>query len=95
MLLTRGGPVHPLFDFGYRIVAIALCLSCGRQVWYGLVERKITFINGDLLDWWSPTRQIFQRDAAPIRYWIQIGIQTITCVLCFVAAIVGWWQPNS
>jgi len=50
MLLTGGGPVHPLFDFGYRIVAIALCLSCGRKVWYGLVERKITFFNGDLLE---------------------------------------------
>ena len=96
MLLTGGGPVHhPLFDFGYRIVAIALCLYCGRKVWYGLVERKITFINADFLDWWSPSRQVFQRDTSPIRYWIQIGIQTITSVMCFVAALIGWWQPNT
>jgi hypothetical protein len=37
----------------------------------------------------------FQRDIAPVRYWMQIGMQTITSVLCFVAAIIGWWQPNT
>jgi hypothetical protein len=89
------GPVHPLFDIAYRIVAITLCLSCGRAVWYGLVERKITFFNTDMLDWWSPSRQVFHRDAAPVRYWIQIGLQTSTSVVCFVAAIIGWWQPNT
>jgi hypothetical protein len=93
MLLTGGWPVHPLFDFAYRIVAIALCFSCGRTVWYGLVERKITFFNTDLLDWWSP-RQVFQRDIAPVRYWMQISIQAFTSVLCFVAGIIGW-HPNT
>ena len=85
--------MHPLFDFGYRIVAIALCLSCGRKVWYGLVERKITFFNGDLLDWWS-YRDV-HRDAAPIRYWIQIGIQITILVACLFVALFGWWQPNT
>jgi hypothetical protein len=83
------------FDVGYRLVAIALSVSCGRQVWYGAVERKITFFNTDLLDWWSPSRQVFHRDTAPVRYWITIGSAAITMVLCFVAAIVGWWQPNA
>ena len=82
MLLT-GGHVNPLFDFGYRIVAIAACIYCGRTAWYGLIERKITLFNTDLLDWWTP-RQVFQRDSAPIRYWMQIGLQAGSSVLCFV-----------
>jgi len=86
--------MHPLFDFAYRIAAIALCISCGRQVWVGLVERKITFFNTDLLDWWSPS-QVFHRDTAPVRYRMQVGLKTVSSVLCFVAAIIGWWQPNS
>jgi hypothetical protein len=87
--------VNVLFDVGYRIVAIALCLSSGRMAWYGLVERKITFFNTDILDWWSPSRQVFHRDAAPVRYWIAICMRTGSMVLCFVAAIIGWWQPNT
>jgi hypothetical protein len=89
-----GGHVHPVFDLAYRIVAIALCISFGRQVWHGLIERKITLFNTDLLDWWTPS-QVFHRDAAPVRYWIVVGTQTFTTVLCFVAAIIGWWQPNA
>jgi hypothetical protein len=95
MLLWSGGPVPPALDLGYRVVAIALCFSCGRAVWYGLVERKITFFNTDLLDWWSPSRQVFHRDTAPVRYWMQIGMQTGASVLCFFGAIIGWWQPNT
>jgi hypothetical protein len=91
-VLTGGGPV--LFDIAYRLVAIALCLWCGRTVWYGLAERKITLVNSDLLDWWTPS-QILHREAAPIRYWIVMCVQAGTTVLCFVAAIIGWWQPNT
>ena len=83
-------------DFAYRIVAIAACLYSCRVVWYGLVERKITAFRADVLDWlldWSP-RQVIHRDAAPVRYWILMGVQTITMVVCFVAAIIGW-QPNT
>jgi hypothetical protein len=86
--------VHLLFDLAYRIVAIASCLYCGRTVWYGLVERRITAFNTDILDWWTP-RQVLHRDAAPVPYWILICTQAVTTVLCFVAAIVGWWQPNA
>jgi|SRR5579864_8831174 len=95
-LLTGGAPVNPFLDVGYRIVAIYLCVDCGRQLWRGLVERKITSFNPDILDWllgWS--RQVFHRETAPVRYWMEFGMRTITMVLCFVAAIVGWWQPNS
>ncbi len=88
-------PVNPLFDIGYRLVAVAFCLYCGDSVWYGYVERRITLYNTDLLDWWTPARQVLQRDVAPVRYWIVISVQAGSTVLCFIAAIVGWWQPNA
>jgi hypothetical protein len=83
-------------DAGYRLVAAAASFSCGRQVWRGLLERKIRAIhNPDILDWlldWS--RQVFHRDRAPVRYWMEVVLQSGTTVLCFVAAIIGW-QPNT
>ena len=87
------------FDVGYRIVAIALSVSCGRQVWHGLVEQKIRSIKDPdilnwLLDWSRWSRQVFHRDSAPVRYWMEVSMQTGTMVLCFVAAIIGW-QPSS
>ncbi len=81
-------------DLGYRIVAIASCLYCIRRVWHGLAERQIALINDDWLDWSRWSRQVFYRDTMPIRYWMQIVGAMITSVLCFVAAIVGWWPPN-
>lgn len=84
-------PVHPAFDIGYRLVAITLCGYGGRQVWNGLIERKITSVSDDLLDW---SRQVFYRDTTPIGYWMQIGGTAFTSLLCLVAAIVGWWQPS-
>jgi hypothetical protein len=101
-LLMGSGTVHiAFFDVAYRIAAITLCLTLGRQVWYGLVERKITSFNThtDILDWpldWSRwSRQVFHRDTAPVRYWMEMGMQTSAVVLCLVAAIIGWWQPNT
>jgi hypothetical protein len=87
--------VHPLFDIGYRLAAIALCLSCVNTVWYGLVDRRITFFNTDILDWWTPARQVFHRDSAPVRYWAMICGEIGTAVLCVVAVIFGWWTPNT
>jgi hypothetical protein len=86
---------HVLFDIGYRIVAIALSFHFGRQVRHGLVERTITLVNDDWLDWSRWATQVFHRDTAPIRYWITIVMVAGSTVLCFVAAIVGWWQPSS
>jgi hypothetical protein len=34
-----------------RILAIYLCVYCGRKLWYGLVERKIAYWNDDVIDW--------------------------------------------
>ena len=90
-----GGTMHLLFDIGYRIVAIAFCFSSGRAAWHGLVERKIILFDTDILDWWSPSTQVFLRDVAPVRYWMVVSMEAGAAVLCFVAAIVGWWQPNT
>ena len=82
-----------LYEIVARIVAIYLCLDCSRTVSYGLVARKIAYFNPDfldwVLDWWQ--HRVVHRDAAPVRYWIQIGIQIILLVACFFVAIFGWF----
>jgi hypothetical protein len=87
------------YEIVARIVAIYLCVDCSRKLWYGLVERKITYFvgNADFLDWlisdsWS---RVAYRDATPVRYWIQIGIQIFTLVASLVVAIFGWWRPST
>jgi hypothetical protein len=86
-----------LYEIVARIVAIYFCVDCSRTLWSGLVERKTAYFNTDLIDWllvdWS--KMIIHRDAAPIRYWITIGLRTIALVGCLVVAIFGWWQPNA
>jgi hypothetical protein len=78
-----------------------LCFDCGRTVWYGYVERKVRAFNThtDILDWlldWSSwSRQVFHRDTAPVRYWMEMGMQTTVLVACLVVAIFGWLQPNA
>jgi hypothetical protein len=81
-----------LYEIVARIIATYLCVDCGRKLRNGFVERKIAIYNSDLLDWWSYPP--VHRDAAPVRYWIEMGIQTIALVACFVVAIFGWFQPN-
>jgi hypothetical protein len=82
-----------LYEIVARIVAIYLCFDCGRKLWHGVTERKIAVFNPDLLDWWS--YGAVHRDTAPVRYWIEMGIQ-ITCLVgCLFVAIFGWWQPNT
>jgi hypothetical protein len=86
-----------LYEIVALIVAIYLCFDCSRKLWYGLVERKIAYFNDDILDGflidWS--KVIAHRDATPVRYWIQIGLQIFIVVGCFFVAIFGWWQPNT
>jgi hypothetical protein len=85
------------YEIVARIVAIYLCVDCSRKLWYGLVERKIAYFNDDFLDWllidWS--KVIAHRDATPVRYWIQIGLQISFLVASVFVAIFGWWQPNT
>lgn len=86
-----------LYEIVARIVAAYLCLDCGRQVWSGLVERKIGYFNSDLIsslliDW---SKLSIQRDTAPIRYWIEIGIRIFAFLGCLFVAIFGWVRPDA
>ena len=81
-----------LYEIVARIVAIYLCVDCSRKLWYGLAERKIAYFNGNFLDW---SNVVAHRDATPIRYWIQIGLQITILVASLFVAIFGWWQPNT
>ena len=88
-----------LYEILARIVAIYLCFDCIRTLRSGLVERRITYIlySSDILDWLftSPSKWSFERDAAPIRYWITVGLQIISLLACIGVAIFGWFHPNS
>ena len=80
------------YEIVARIVAIYLCVDCGRKLWHGIAERKIAYFNSSLLDW---SHWVADRDATPIQYWMQIGIQILALVACLVVAIFGWWRPNT
>jgi hypothetical protein len=80
-----------LYGIVARIVAIYLCFDSSRKLWHGFVERKIAFFNPDFLNW---SNWVAHRDAAPVQYWMQIGIQIVVLVACLFVAIFGWWQPN-
>jgi hypothetical protein len=86
-----------LYEIVARIAAIYLCVDCSRTLWHGLVERKIAYFNDDFIDGlfidWS--KVIAHRDATPVRYWIQIGLQITMLAGCVGVAIFGWLQPNS
>ena len=90
--------LNPFLDVGIRVGAFALGVCSCRQLWDGYVGGKIKSIHANttiidvLLDW--SERQVFCRDTAPIQYWIEMGIQTIGMLACFITAIVGWYQPN-
>jgi hypothetical protein len=74
-----------------------LCVDCSRELWQGLVERKIAYFNDDFIeslfiDW---SNWFVRRDAAPVQYWIQIGLRITIFAGCLGVAIFGWWHPNS
>jgi hypothetical protein len=60
--------LNPFLNIAYRMVALAFGLSCGRTALRGIVERQIPVVNTDVLDWWSPTKQLFYKDASPVGY---------------------------
>ena len=86
-----------LYEIVARVVAIYLCVDCYRKIRNGLVERKIGYMgSGDglnlIFDW---SRCVADRDATPVRYWMQIGFHVIAFLTCLVVAIHGWWDPNA
>ena len=90
--------MHFFFDqIVARVVALYLCIYCSRKLWYGLVERKISYWNDDFIDWllvdWS--KVVAHRDATPVRYWILISLRIICALAGLGVAIFGWWRPNT
>ena len=81
-----------LYEIVARIVAIYLFIDCGCKLRRGLAERKIAFFNPNLLD---RPHWVADRDAAPVQYWIQIGVQITILVSCLLVAIFGWWRPTT
>ena len=89
-----------LYEIVARIVAIYLCVDCYRTLRQGLAERKIKSYSSDPVNWileafMDPSIRIAQRDTAPIRYWIVMGVQVFALVGCFFVAIFGWWHPTA
>lgn len=89
-----------LYEILARIVAIYLCVDSSRQLWFGLAERQIAIFNPGAINWildafLDDSLKVVHRDAAPVRYWIEIGIHITLVVSCFVVAIFGWWHPNT
>jgi ABC-type proline/glycine betaine transport system permease subunit len=87
-----------VYEIVARIVAIYFCVDCFRTLRSGLIERKIKWVNTstDILDWlldWAP-RPVFHRDTAPVRYWMEMGTQTVALLGLLFVAVFGWWQPN-
>ena len=88
------------YEIVARIVAIYLCVDCCRRLRHGLVERKISSFSTDPVNWLldlfaDPSNRVAHRDATPVRYWMEMGFQTISLVGCIVVAIFGWWHPNT
>jgi len=81
-----------LYEIVARVVAVYLFFDTARDLRNGYVERKIRVWNSSLLIW---RRYVTDRDAAPIQYWIQIGIRIVSLIACFLLAIFGWWDPSS
>ncbi len=89
-----------LYEIVARIVAIYLCVDCYRKLRHGLAEGKIASYSSDPVNWvldlfQDPSLRVALRDAAPIRYWIVMGLQTTALVACLVVAIFGWWHPTT
>jgi hypothetical protein len=81
-----------LHEIVARVVAIYLLVDCYRNIRGGFAERKIAVFNSDLLDWY-PYPDLY-RDAAPVRFWLTMGLQLISLIACAMVAIFGWWHPR-
>ena len=88
-----------LYEVVARIVSVYLCVVCYRTLRDGLAERKITSFSSDPIDailagFMDPSVRVAHRDTAPVRYWMQMGLQVVALAACLVVAILGWWHPD-
>ena len=88
-----------LYEILARVVATYFCFACSRTLWSGLVERRITLSVGidSILDYLLPAPRswTFERDAAPVEYWITVGLRIVGVLACMAVAILGWFHPDS
>ncbi|MET3907635.1 hypothetical protein ABID59_001976 [Bradyrhizobium sp. S3.3.6] len=56
-------------------------------------SERILFVSDDWLDWSRWSRQVFDRDTMPIRYWMQMVGTAFGALLFLAGAIIGW-QPQ-
>jgi hypothetical protein len=74
-----------------RAVALYLCVDCYRTLRLGLTGRTIRSFSPDMLDWLlGLSSQVFDRDATPVRFWLEMAIQAGLLAACVVMAIFGW-----
>src|SRR5436853_4750018 len=87
-----------LYEIVARIVAAYLCFDCSRILWNGLAQRKIEYYNSDFVSWildsfTDPSNLVVHRDAAPVRYWMEIAVQitSLRCVplCCDIRVVAG------
>ena len=87
-----------LYEIVARVVAAYLCVDCYRRLRNGFAERKIASYSSDPVNWMldafmDPSIHVAQRDTAPVRYWLVMGLQMIALAGCSVVAIFGWFHP--
>ncbi len=81
-----------LYEILARVVAIYFFFDCARELRRGLAERRIRLFNSSLLVW---NTWVYERDASPVQYWIQIGVRITILAACVVVAIFGWWDGSA
>ncbi|QPF93749.1 hypothetical protein [Bradyrhizobium commune] len=84
-----------LVDIGFRAASASLCVSFGRRVWSGLAARQIqSWQRPSIFDLFQERKPpVYQRDAEPVGFWMQICLQGGAAAMGLVSAIVGW-HPN-
>ena len=73
-----------------RVVALYLCVDCFRKLRHGFAARKVESEDDDWLDWSRWSNLVVSRDAAPVSYWVTMGLLAGGLAACLVVAIFGW-----
>ena len=68
------------YEIVARIVALYLFVDTIRELRHGLAERKIRWINPNLIPFLllpNGIRSLIERDTSPIQFWVQIGVRIL------------------